>query len=326
MKNKLAIFFVTIIFLSTGTVAAAAQREFTFTPQVGIPGSEFQVGENISVGETKNGTTSSTLLADYIRSFYIYALNILGVLAVLILMAGGVQWIISGGNTKKIESAKKMISGSLFGSFLLLGSYFILNTINPNLTKLPAIEMRSIEYVDLGCCDKALKSGKAEMISSQNCEEKDFHPDGYGVAGEKCEPYICCIEYNNDAKDLVKACSKKLAKDCSGSNMSVGAGECNELPACNGASVTDANCAGVKNGEEAKETDQAAVHKIKYWCFNGKLYTGAGTVGEPCGTKEGSLCFSLSDGESCNRDWASGGRNCDNSTCCEAYADGTIKK
>ena len=117
MKNKLAIFLVTIIFLSAGTVAAAAQREFTFTPQVGIPGSDFQVDKNIAIGETKNGTTSSTLLANYVRSFYVYALNILGVLAVLILMAGGVSWIVSGGNTKKIEGAKKMISGSLFGGF-----------------------------------------------------------------------------------------------------------------------------------------------------------------------------------------------------------------
>ena len=182
-----------------------------------------------------------------------------------------------------------------------------------------------MEYIGVGCCDKALKSGKAEMTSSQNCEEEDFHPDGYGVADGKCEPYTCCIEYNNDNKDVVKACSKKLTKDCSGSNMSIGAGECNELPACNGASVTDANCAGVKDGEEAKETDQAAVHKTKYWCFNEKLYTGAGAVGEPCGTKEGSLCFKVGPTE-CNRDWAGGGRNCDNSTCCETYSDGTMKK
>ena len=326
MKNKLTLFLLLFVFfgITTASVASGASRNFTFTPQVGIPDSNFQTDQKIPIGEERNGTTSSTLLADYIRSFYIYALNILGVLAVLILMAGGVQWIISGGNTKKIESAKKMISGSLFGSFLLLGSYFILNTINPDLTKLPAIEMRSIEYVGLGCCDKALESGKAEMTSSQNCKENDFHPNyGLSTSGQ-CAPYICCLEYDEKSSGTVKSCSNKLEADCQSDEKNkreTFAESCSNVSECSGATMGDASCQGVAYGSKPNKAPQdtrlGELALIKYWCYNGKLYTDiTGREGEPCGTSEGARCFNKD--RECKSAYDGEGRNCaEYLVCCQ---------
>ena len=324
MKNKLAIFLLTIVFLGIGTIASAAERNFTFTPQVGIPGSDFQVDKSVAVGETKNGTTSSTLLANYINSFYIYALNILGVLAVLILMAGGVQWIVSGGNTKKIDSAKKMISGSLFGGFLLLGSYFILNTINPNLTKLPAIEMKSMEYVGVGCCDKAIKSGKAEVTSSTNCKETDFHPSyGLSTSGQ-CTPYICCLEYDGKSSGTVKSCSNKLEADCQSDEKNkreTFSESCSDVNECSGAKMGDTSCQGVVYGGKPNKAPQnkslGELALINYWCYNGKLYTDiTGREGEPCGTSEGARCFKKD--QKCKDVYEGEGRNCaEYLVCCQ---------
>lgn len=143
MKNKLVILILSLglFFGAYGTVQASVG----FVPQVGIPDSEFQVGKPVAVGSERDGKVTSDLLARYIRSFYVYGLNIVGVLAVLFLMAGGVLWIVSGGNESKIANAKKMISGALVGGALLVGAYFIVNTINPELTKLPVISLTKIE-------------------------------------------------------------------------------------------------------------------------------------------------------------------------------------
>lgn len=324
MKSKLTLFLLSLIFLGVATadVVSGSERNFTFTPQVGIPDSNFQTDKKIPIGEEKNGTTSSTLLADYISSFYTYALNILGVLAVLILMAGGVQWIISGGNTQKIENAKKMISGSLFGGALLLGSYILLNTINPELTKLPIIKMTTIDRLETGCCDKALDDGTAKTTNTKNCAEGKLLPNHAVGASGKCESKTCCIQYTNNKKEEVKSCTMKLADYCTGDNVKLGAGNCVELTSCNDVKVTDENCRGVPNGEAAKNTNEVIINS---WCYNGKLHTGNAYVGEPCGTKKGSLCFKVGATE-CNRDWAGGGRNCEDSTCCETYSDGTMKK
>lgn len=331
MKNKLTLFLLSLIFLSVATanVASGSEKNFTFTPQVGIPDSNFQTDKQIPIGEEKNGTTSSTLLADYITSFYTYALNILGVLAVLVLMAGGVQWIISGGNTKKIESAKKMIGGSLFGGFLLLGSYLLLNTINPELTKLPAIEMTTIKRVETGCCDKALDDGTAKITNMENCAESNLHAD-YGLDTDgKCKPYICCIEYDGLESKTVKSCSNKLSSYCQSDNKnkrSISTEACHSVAACSTAEISDSSCQGVSYGGKPsgvkKDKRLGELALINYWCYSGKLYTDiAGKEGEPCGIIEGSKCLKKDD--NCKKDNYNGeGRSCsDKLICCKTNAN-----
>lgn len=152
IKKTIALLFLSaylIIGLGTAmpTLAISLTSPDTaeFTPQISIPGSEFQQGVSTTVGHASGSVMSSDLLARYIKAFYNWGLSIVGVLAVLMLMAAGVIWLTSGGDSGKIGNAKKMIAGSLLGTFLLVGAYFFLNTINPDLTKLPAIEMDLIK-------------------------------------------------------------------------------------------------------------------------------------------------------------------------------------
>lgn len=127
-----------------------------FTPQIGIPGSEFQQGVGVNIGEETKTKVTSDLLGRYVVSFYNWGLSIGGVLAVLMLMAGGLIWLTSAGDSGKIDDAKKMISGSLLGVLLLVGAYFFLNTINPDLTKMPILEIDTVKNIKqevLACCD-----------------------------------------------------------------------------------------------------------------------------------------------------------------------------
>jgi len=64
------------------------------------------------------------------------ALTIAGILAVIMIIIAGVQWVTSGGNSEMINGAKKRIGGALTGLLIAYLSYTILNTINPALTNL----------------------------------------------------------------------------------------------------------------------------------------------------------------------------------------------
>lgn len=82
-------------------------------------------------------------LGDFIQYMYRYAVSIAAIVAVIVLMTAGYEWITSGGNSERISSAKKRIGGALMGLFLAFMSYFILNVINPNLVqfRLPQVWM-----------------------------------------------------------------------------------------------------------------------------------------------------------------------------------------
>ncbi|NMB48500.1 hypothetical protein GYA13_03605 [Candidatus Kuenenbacteria bacterium] len=73
---------------------------------------------------------------EYLQAIYNLFVSISGILAVIMVMFGGFQWLLAGGNPTKISGAKATILSALAGLTLLLASYTILNIINPRLTNL----------------------------------------------------------------------------------------------------------------------------------------------------------------------------------------------
>jgi hypothetical protein len=86
---------------------------------------------------------SDTTAAQYIIYFFNLALAIGAFIAVIMVISAGIEWVTSGGEPGKVSSAKAKIINTLFGVFVLLGCYFILYTINPELT--------NIKINDLNC-------------------------------------------------------------------------------------------------------------------------------------------------------------------------------
>jgi len=78
-------------------------------------------------------------IAQYIGAVYRYGVVLGSVVAVLSLMAGGLLYVLGGFNQTMIGKGKEMMTGAVMGLALLLGSYMILNLINPNLVKLGPI-------------------------------------------------------------------------------------------------------------------------------------------------------------------------------------------
>ncbi|MDO8425199.1 MAG: D-alanyl-D-alanine carboxypeptidase family protein [bacterium] len=87
-------------------------------------------------------------IAQYIAAVYRWAVPFGAVLAVIIMMIGGMIWMTSGA-TGSITKAEGMITNAAIGLILLVGSYFILNLVNPDLVRLTALRVDLIARENL---------------------------------------------------------------------------------------------------------------------------------------------------------------------------------
>ena len=75
-------------------------------------------------------------IPNYLNNIYKFAVGIAGLLALGMIVAGGVYYTISAGSSDKQKEAKDMITSAVLGVAMLLGSYLILKTINPQIVTL----------------------------------------------------------------------------------------------------------------------------------------------------------------------------------------------
>jgi len=94
-----------------------------------------------------SGTCSIPWVAQLIQYLYTFGLGIGGILAAVVLMAGGLVWLVSAGDATKITQAKSLIVGSITGLMILFGSYILLTQINPNLVVLKPLSLKMIETI-----------------------------------------------------------------------------------------------------------------------------------------------------------------------------------
>ena len=158
-----------------------------FTPQIEIPFSSIS-GKTAVGSPDKDGFVVSDLLARYVKAIYDYGIMVGGILAALMLMAGGIIWLTSGGDSSKVSKAKDIITGSVTGVVILMGAYFILNTINPDLMKMKGVKMivaQNVETITTTCCHE--KQGKIKFTT------RKIGNDFYHLGGEKDgEKFLGC--------------------------------------------------------------------------------------------------------------------------------------
>jgi len=117
-------FLISILFFPVISLALELQY-----PEINIPGI---------------GTTTLSLgmdLGALIAWLYYFIITISGLAAFIMLIWGGVQWLTSAGNPSKMGEARDRIGSALLGIVIILASWLILNTVDPNLTilKMPGI-------------------------------------------------------------------------------------------------------------------------------------------------------------------------------------------
>lgn len=90
--------------------------------------SEYKLLESIPGGPEKETTTT---FPDYLNAIFKFAIAGAAILAIVMIVIGGLQYVGAAGNTSVIEDAKDQIYWAVTGLFLALGSFLILKTISP---------------------------------------------------------------------------------------------------------------------------------------------------------------------------------------------------
>lgn len=84
----------------------------------------------------KTASGQGPSLSEYLQWVFKFTLAATGFLAVLMIVIGGVEFMIGGANESMRKEGKSRISNALWGLLLALGAWLILYTINPELLKL----------------------------------------------------------------------------------------------------------------------------------------------------------------------------------------------
>ncbi|MFA6017959.1 MAG: hypothetical protein WCT28_01200 [Patescibacteria group bacterium] len=97
-----------------------------------------------------DGTTVEVnFLAQYINAIYSWILGAAALVAVIMMMIGGLQYVLARGKPKYIDAAKTRITNAITGMVLLLAAYNIAYLIDPNIVDLKAMTIKSVAEIKL---------------------------------------------------------------------------------------------------------------------------------------------------------------------------------
>jgi len=176
MKKPLLIFLILFIaFLLITPALAQTNQTGGYNLITNIPG----------VGEI-------TDISDYIKVLYLFGLAIVGVIAMLFIIIGGIRYMTAAGNEAGITEAKGQITSAILGLVLVLTSWLILHTVNPELVSLKKLNIPKVNTVDptgehLKCINNECVLIPTAGTSDPNCPRE----------GAAClNTYLDCVDVN----------------------------------------------------------------------------------------------------------------------------------
>ncbi len=176
--------------------------------EIPIPGVE------LSSAFRESGTLTIPWLAQYVGGVYTFLLSIAGMVAGVMMVIGGFQYVTSGGDKTRISAGKQRIVNALTGLVLAFSSYVILYTINPNLVSFEGLKITGVETELVSDAVNGENEDNLNFVSQAPPGE----PSGGGPSGAAPSP-IC----RNEA-DCQRYCSKCNSKTCDASVPTVSPG------------------------------------------------------------------------------------------------------
>ena len=218
----LTLLFGIILFLSSLQSTSA----INFTPQIGM-GKDFPAGVAKPIDPTSIG--------QYIRAIYNYAIGIVGILAVVVMMVGGIIWITAGGNAERVGQAKAWIAAAITGLILTLCSFVILKTVNSNLVEFKSINPKPTEApATTGRCLTECLPGPyccEDNTTETQCIQNN--PNNQWLSGATCPTPCCAWELHVTATALCAAtpgCTGNLYVNCDDTQKNLTQAGCEQKP------------------------------------------------------------------------------------------------
>lgn len=148
-----------------------------------------------------DGVLYTNFIAEYLSAIYKWLVGAAAVFATIMMMVGGVQYMLAGGNAAGIDQAKGKITNALTGVVLLLASYLILYTVNPQLTIFKPLGVKIVKTIPL---ENRFEPSEGEDCGSGSTtgfkgvnEFQDCMLETYGDSKDAVENSLVSIKYKN---------------------------------------------------------------------------------------------------------------------------------
>lgn len=129
-------------------VAAPQQAEADpIIPNLNVPIPGFS-GFSTPTKSSDGKYVSVNFLAEYINAIYGWTLAAGALVAVVMMMLGGLQYVLSRGKSKYIEKAKTRITNAITGLVLLLAAYNIAFLIDPATVTLDSLQIKNVAQIE----------------------------------------------------------------------------------------------------------------------------------------------------------------------------------
>ncbi len=198
-RLKFASIFLVLLFLP---VAAGAEL---ITPRLEIPIPTVK----FTPPQLEDGIISIPFLAQYVGGVYQFLLGVVGIVAAVMMMVGGFQYLTAGGDGQRVGKAKKRIADALIGMVLAFGSYLVLWTLNPDLVEFRALQIAGVQtelYVSEEPKVDAESEDAADAVNPQPVETGNCSTPGFEVLDmSKVDVELNKSMYNELKKKLTPA-------------------------------------------------------------------------------------------------------------------------
>ena len=166
-----------------------------YTPLVRIPGLP---------------ATGEVNLSMYLVGIYNFLLSIVGIVAVMMLIVGGMRYITAAGNSAAIGDAKDIIQNAIVGLLLALLSWVFIATINPDVLYIKKPTLTAYNVYNPKCTVSAADANpclcvNGEIVSLNTGSTCNKTCDKEGKCNPQ-KPISCITEGINNIGDVTKGC------------------------------------------------------------------------------------------------------------------------
>jgi len=105
-------------------------------PVLGFAFTEAELGSGDLANVASEAGYGTAELPDVVGRVVKIVLSLMALIAIVIIIVAGFQWMTSGGNEDKIKAAKKLMGSALVGLIIIIFAYAIVSFI---ITKLAAV-------------------------------------------------------------------------------------------------------------------------------------------------------------------------------------------
>ncbi len=222
-------------------------------------------------------------LGDYLAAIYTYSLSIAGILATILMMVGGFQYL-----TGQPKEGRERILQAIGGMLITFLAYLILQTVNPALVVLKLPQVQVVKRVDFVLCEYAEKLAQCGLrFGIKQGATAKILQELKGINDPNLSTYIQLDQTKLQGAEIVATCNGRGCKAIGGNctndtqfkctTQGSGEGAAAKTPICSVTNPTNAFCAQCQLSGTACEKSSDCCGG---GCFNKVCHNGV--FSDPC--------------------------------------------